>query len=81
MLVRTCDEETFSDLRRIVGDIDDMRLAAILALDPNREEIEEAVEWADGYASLGGHENWPLSGKVGAIFDILTGDLEDPTIH
>ena len=32
-----------AELRRIVGDIDDVRAAVILSLDPSVEEIEEAI--------------------------------------
>jgi hypothetical protein len=66
-----------AQLRRVVGDIGDEKLTAILALNPSFEQIEEAVLWADGQAESKRNSEWPLSGKIGDIFEILAPDIED----
>lgn len=70
-----------AELRHMLGDIDDMRLAAILSLDPTIEEIERALAWAEGTADAAGNGPWPLDGKAGEIFEILTADVEDESTH
>ncbi len=70
-------EDPASELKRIVGDIDDSKIVAILALDPTYEQIEEAMHWLNGYGEDQGNSEWPLKGKVAEISDILTADLED----
>ena len=81
MAARTCREESKmvnrSELQRLVGDIDDAKLTQILALQPNIQDVEEAVFWADGEADELAESGRALSGKSAAIFDILTADLED----
>ena len=66
-----------SDLRRLIGDVDEAKLPEILALEPSKEELEEASIWARGNGDLRAKEGHPLRGKAAAIFDILTADLED----
>ena len=66
-----------SELVRLVGDIEDAKLAQILALHPNNQDIEEAVFWADGEADELAKSGRALSGKSAAIFEILTADLEE----
>jgi hypothetical protein len=77
----TWTEEAILEVRHVIGEIDDAKLTAILALNPSFEEIEEAVMWADGRAQIEGNSRWPLVGKVGEIFEILTADLEDEAFH
>lgn len=67
---------TIAEVRNILGDVDDVKLTAILALEPMLEEVEEAVSWADGM-EIKGNSEWPLKGKVGEIYDILTAELDD----
>jgi hypothetical protein len=66
-----------SQLKHMVGDIGDDKLIAILGLSPSKEEVAEAVKWADGEADMTSSGQEPLSGKVAAIFEILTSDIED----
>ena len=72
---------TPQDLRHIVGDLDDARIAAILATDATVEQLEEAAAWASGESDvMGGELERPLDGVVAAVYDILmTGEefLED----
>lgn len=39
------------EVRDIVGDLDDAKIAAILATDASPEELEEAAAWAAGRAT------------------------------
>ncbi len=71
------NEEAATHLKRLVGDIDENKITAILALDPSLEQIEEAMLWFNGYGEAQGNSEWPLKGKVAEIYDILTADLED----
>ena len=43
-------EQSISDLRKVLGNVDDTTLTAILELNPTFEEIEEAIMWLDGRA-------------------------------
>jgi len=70
-------EDAVSQLRRLVGDIDDAKVSAILALNPTIEDVEEAVIWIEESGELRPDGEWKLSGKASEIFDILTSDLED----
>ena len=66
-----------ADLIHLVGDMDDARLAQILALEPSVAEIEEAVLWIDGEADELAKSGRALTGKAAAIFEILAADLEE----
>ena len=66
-----------AELVHLVGDIEDDRLTQILALQPSLVEVEEAVFWADGEADELAKSGHALTGKSGAILEILTADLED----
>jgi len=67
------DTVTLEELRPLVGDIDEAKLAAILNLDPSLAEIEEAAMREDGSAEL----QRACEGTVAQIVEILTADLED----
>ena len=71
-----------TQLRRILGDIDDLRAAAILSLNPTIEEIEQAAAWIEGRSSeIVGNGPWPLEGKAAEIFEILIEDEGDEETH
>ena len=59
------------ELRRIVGDLDDARIVAILALNPTVAEAEEAALWAGRQGDVPIRQGRILEGKVALIFDIL----------
>ena len=67
---------TASEIRRIVGDITDAKVMAILATDPSLEDLEEAVAWVEGETDVLGDLNLPMTGKVGEIYEILTAGEE-----
>ncbi len=70
-----------SELRRLIGDMDDTKLSAILALEPTVADIEEAIAWTEGSADTLGNGPWPLTGKVAEIFEILVAGLAEESEH
>jgi phosphoglycolate phosphatase-like HAD superfamily hydrolase len=70
---------TPQDVRHILGDLDDAKIAAILATEATPEELEEAAAWASGESDVMGDLERPLEGVVATVYDILmTGEeLED----
>jgi len=64
-------------LRKLLGDVDDSQLTAILALEPSRSDVELAVarlsgeetELAEGWAAV--------HGKAAEIVNILTVDEDE----
>lgn len=66
------------DVRDIVGDLDDARIAALLAADATPKELEEAAAWAAGESDLMGDLERPLDGVVARLYDILTAGEEYP---
>ncbi len=64
------------EIRRIAGDISDARVLAILDLDVSRDELEEAVAWAEGQSDVLGELELPLSGVIGELREILTAGEE-----
>lgn len=65
---------THARIVEIVGDIDDVRAAEILATGANEEEIEEAAAWASGLDHPGKDTDRPLTGVVAQVYEILTSD-------
>ena len=70
-------EATASNLRQILGDLDNGTAVAILALHPSIAQLEEARVWLDGAGDVLGKEHRPLDGVVAQIFDMLTVDEEE----
>jgi hypothetical protein len=69
---------TLGDVRRIVGNIEDVTAMEILALRPTTDDIEQAAIWSAGDGDLLARQGRPLSGTVAAIVDILMADEEEP---
>ncbi len=63
------------EIRSIVGDIDDARLARVEALAPTRAELEAAVAWIAGGDDEMHKERRALAGKTAEVFELLTTDL------
>ena len=59
---------------RIAGNMDDSKVAAVLATGASVEQLEEAVAWATGESDVMGDLRLPLTGRVAALYDILTAD-------
>lgn len=60
------------DVAAALGDGDEMVIAEIMALNPNYEEFEIALAYAQGESDIMGEERHPLEGKAKQIYDILT---------
>jgi hypothetical protein len=69
---------TPQDVRDIVGDLDDAKIAALLAAGANAEQLEEAMAWASGESDVMGDLERPLAGVVGQLYDILMTGEELP---
>jgi hypothetical protein len=65
---------TASEVRRLVGDVPDARVQAILATGATLEELEEAAAWASGESDVLGELERPLTGTIAQLYDILTID-------
>jgi hypothetical protein len=65
-------------VKAIVGDIDDDRIIAILALNPTLAELEEAAVCAAGDSDVLAMSGRPPSATVSEIVEILTCDEEEP---
>lgn len=68
---------TVDDVRRIVGEIDDAKTVAILALRPTMADLEQAALWAVGNGDVLAKQGHPLAGVAAAIFDLLTADEDE----
>jgi hypothetical protein len=67
---------TASDVRDVLGPIDDEDVAAILALRPSVADLEEASIWLSGDPDIFGPGR-PLKEIAGQIVALLTADDED----
>ncbi len=67
---------THDRIAQIVSDIDDVKVAEIIASGANLEELEEAVSWASGITRVGEDLERPLAGVVAKVYRILTVDEE-----
>ena len=67
---------TLAEIRQMVGDVEAAKLEAILATGATPPQIKEAMAWASGESDvLGGDLQRPLSGPVGAVYEILSSEL------
>lgn len=69
---------TASEVRHIVGDVDDSVVASIVALGATRAEVIEAQTWltSDDYLHRALHHT--LQGRTAQVFDILEAELPQP---
>jgi len=65
---------THDRIVEIVGDIEDIRVAEILATGASEDEIEEAAHWASGMSQPGKTVEHNLVGLAARVYDILTAD-------
>ena len=70
------DRASHQDVRRILGDVDEAKLVAIIELQPTVGELEEAVVWLSGDRDIFAPSP-SLSGAAAQIVDILTADEDD----
>ena len=69
---------TASEIREILGSLDDAVVTAILALGATRDEIREAQAWlnSDDYLHRALHHQ--LSGRAAEVFRLLEEELPEP---
>lgn len=65
---------TRAQVAEIVGRIDDVKMAEIIATGAGVEELEEAVAWASGESDVMGKSRLRGSAVVRAVYDILTAE-------
>lgn len=66
------------EVRRLVGDIERIRLEEIIAIGATLAEIEVALAWAAGESDVMGEERQPLAGRAAQVYEIIAGDTEFP---
>jgi hypothetical protein len=59
------------DVARLVGDLEDAKIAEILAIAPTLKELEEAVAWAESESDVMGELEKSLSGAAARVYEIL----------
>ncbi len=64
------------DVKRILGELDEVKLLDILALRPTVVDLEQASMWLAGDSDVFG-PGQPLPGVAGDIVAILTADEEE----
>jgi hypothetical protein len=66
------------EVRRLVGDIERIRLEEIIETGASIADIEVALAWAAGESDVMGEERKPLAGKAAQVYEIIAGDSEFP---
>jgi hypothetical protein len=67
------------ELRRILGDIDDVKVVEILALNPSLNDVEEAAAWLIGNRDVLAKDGRTLTSAANAIVELLAPDEEEPS--
>jgi hypothetical protein len=73
-LAGTSGRLTHEQIAGVVGEIDDMRAAEIIATGATIEELEEAVAWAARESDVMGDLRLRASAVVGKVYDLLTAE-------
>jgi PHP family Zn ribbon phosphoesterase len=66
------------ELTRILGDIDDVKVIEILALNPSLDDVEEAAAWLTGNRDVLARDGRALTSAASAIVELLATDEEEP---
>jgi hypothetical protein len=74
--VQTC--ATRADVVRLLGDIGDDGVVAVLALTPTLLEVEEAAAWLDAQEPSSSRREHPQTPRVAQIVEIADRDDEEP---
>lgn len=79
----TTRRATRDDVRHMLGELDDVVVAEILAAQPSYSDLSEATIWARGDGDLTAREHKELSAEAIAVAEILVrqedGDEPQPT--
>lgn len=62
------------DVVRLVGDVADETVIAIIATGATAEDIETAVQWFASADDVMGKSGKSLSGRAAAVYDILSAE-------
>jgi len=73
----TVHPATADEIRRILGATDEEQVMAILATGATAAEVMEAFEWLSGEDRLGTDLDHTRHGRAGAVYEILTKDIEE----
>lgn len=63
-----------SDIVRLLGEMDAVKLAAIERSGATRRDLEEVAAWLAGEDDVMGELQRPLSGVAAVVYEILTAD-------
>lgn len=66
------------ELTRILGDIDDVKVIEILALNPSLDDVEEAAALLIGNRDVLARDGRALTSAASAIVELLATDEEEP---
>ena len=66
------------EVRRLVGDIERLRIAEVLETGATVGDIEIALAWAAGESDVMGEARQPLAGRAALVYEIIFGDTEYP---
>lgn len=66
---------TKKDIRRVCGDISDLKVAELLASGASISELEKASAWVANQENLGGDRIIP-EGQIGDLCEVLIADDE-----
>lgn len=69
---------TRADVVRLLGDIGDTGVVAVLDLTPTLLEVEEAAAWLDGQDSSPPRRPHPQTPRIAQIIEIAESDDEEP---
>lgn len=68
---------TSEDVRRMLGDLEDVTVAEILSSQPTIGEVADAAVWARGDGDLAAHEHKELSAGALSVAEILLRQEEE----
>ena len=69
------------DVKRAVGDADDIVVAEILSVRPTLKDLTDAALWARGDGDLLAREHMELSAAAVAVAEILTREEEQQSLE
>lgn len=69
---------TATEIREIIGPVEDATLTSILEVGATREEVLEAYVWLSSDDYLHRQRHHTLSGRAARVFDLLEAELPEP---
>jgi len=62
---------TEADVTRLLGDVDPLTIARILAIGPTRDELDEAIRLVEDEVGFGEEPHTPSSQRVASVREVL----------